>query len=84
MTNEGIKEIYLYAVHARNNGQVNIPVYIFPFKMTDQNFGQYEAKYQDNPQFLDFWANLKKGYDKFAKETKELRVSVDTNGDYLF
>ena len=84
MTNEGIKEIYLYAVHARNNGQSNIPVYIFPFKMTVENFHQYETKYQDHPQLLDFWANLRKGYDKFANEPKEIKVSVDTNGDYLF
>jgi murein L,D-transpeptidase YafK len=33
MTDDKIKEIYLYALHARNNGQKNIPVYIFPFAL---------------------------------------------------
>ena len=35
MTDDKIKEIYLYAIFARNNGQNDIPVYIFPFRMTD-------------------------------------------------
>lgn len=32
MTNELIKEIYLYAIYAKNNGQEKIPVYIFPIQ----------------------------------------------------
>lgn len=34
MTTDKIKEIYMYAVHARNNGQSQIPVYIFPYRMS--------------------------------------------------
>jgi murein L,D-transpeptidase YafK len=44
MTDNFIKEIYLLAVYARNNGQHKIPVYIFPFRMTDQNMTTYKAK----------------------------------------
>jgi len=84
MTNERIKEIYLYAVHAKNNGQINIPVYIFPFRMKDDDFNRYKATYSDNGELIDFWSNLKTGYDKFLKDPKELRVTVDPNGDYLF
>ena len=39
--------IYLYAIHAKNNGQDTIPVYIFPFRMTDQNFKDYKEKYKN-------------------------------------
>lgn len=82
MTDEGIKEIYLYAVHARNNGQSNIPVYIFSFRMTDNNFRQYKGRFNDDPALIEFWSNLKSGYDKFVNENKELRVIVEANGDY--
>ncbi|GHT32563.1 hypothetical protein FACS189434_04590 [Bacteroidia bacterium] len=84
MTNEKIKEIYLYAVYARNNGQKNIPVYIFPFRMTDSNFETYKNRYAQNKELIDFWTNLKTGYDKFFINKKALRITVDATGDYVF
>ena len=76
MTDNFIKEIYLLAVYARNNGQKNIPVYVFPFKMTDQNMIIYNAKYKNNKALLSFWENLKIGYDKFAKDCKQLTIKI--------
>lgn len=84
MTDDKIKEIYLYAVYAKANGQSKIPVYVFPFKMTDQNMAAYKAKNTGNKELLGFWANLKVGYDKFTKEYKELNLSVAENGDYKY
>jgi murein L,D-transpeptidase YafK len=84
MTTEKIKEIYLYAVHARNNGQERIPVYMFPFKMTEENFNRYKIRYQENKELIDFWSNLKKGYDKFLKDYRELKITVNEKGDYNF
>ena len=84
MTDDKIKEIYLYAVFARNNGQSNIPVYIFPFRMTDANFQAYEKRYVQHQTLIDFWTNLKTGYDKFILHKKELKETVDKAGNYLF
>ncbi|MDR0575245.1 MAG: L,D-transpeptidase family protein [Tannerella sp.] len=84
MTDELIKEIYLYAVFAGNNGQSKIPVYIFPFRMTDVNFNAYRQKYKVDRELTAFWTNLKIGYDRFEKEKKALNVSVNKNGDYVF
>ena len=84
MTDDKIKEIYLYAVFARNNGQNDIPVYIFPFRMTDTNFQTYQNRNTRNRELTDFWANLKIGYDKFVSEKKALKVSVDNSGNYQF
>ena len=84
MTDDKIKEIYLYAVFARNNGQNNIPVYIFPFRMTETNFQAYQNQYSQNRELIDFWTNLKIGYDKFVLEKKALKVSVDNSGNYQF
>ena len=44
MTDDKIKEIYLYAINAKNNGQDRIPVYIFPSRITKDKFDEYEAK----------------------------------------
>jgi murein L,D-transpeptidase YafK len=84
MTDKVIKEIYLYTVFAKNNGQNNIPVYIFPFRMTDDNFNTYKRKYNKFQELIAFWENLKTGFDTFEKEKKTLPISVNKNGDYIF
>lgn len=84
MTDDIIKELYVLAVYARNSGQVKIPVYIFPFKMTDQNMVTYRSRYNDDAQLLSFWDNLKIGYDKFTLDKEELNVKVAMNGDYVY
>ena len=84
MTDNKIMEIYLYAIHARNSGQMQIPVYIFPFKMTDKNFNEYKNKYKNNPGLVKFWTNLKVGFDKFNNENKELNILTAKNGNYVF
>ena len=83
MTDDKIKEIYLYAINAKNNGQNRIPFYIYPFRMTDQKFNEHKKKYSDKTELIDFWTNIKLGYDKFEKEKKELIVSISKTGDYI-
>jgi murein L,D-transpeptidase YafK len=84
MTDNNIKEIYLLALYARNNGQMKIPVYIFPFRMTDENMETFRKRYKNNEELLSFWDNLKIGYDKFFREYKALNIIVSENGDYLY
>jgi murein L,D-transpeptidase YafK len=84
MTNDKIKEIYLYAVYAKNNGQNNIPVYVFPFRMNEKNMERYQIFGTFTNETINFWKNLKTGYDMFFKDKKALNISVDKNGDYVF
>lgn len=84
MTDDKIKEIYLLAAYAKNNGQRNIPVYIFPFDMTDKNMKLYEQTYAANDELINFWKNLKTGYDLFHQDGKPLNISILKNGDYAF
>lgn len=82
MTDDKIKEIYLYAIYAKDNGQSKIPVYIFPFKMTDNNFNYYKKIYESS--LIDFWKNIKEGYDIFQNTKKEITIKIDNNGNYIF
>lgn len=84
MTDDGIKEIYLYAVHARNNGQMKIPVYIFPFEMTDTNFEIYCKEYGGTAELIHFWTDLKEGYDIFMRTNRELQFAIAPNGEHVF
>jgi murein L,D-transpeptidase YafK len=84
MSNEMIKEIYLYAVFAKNVGQDDIPVYIFPFVMNEKNMSKFTKKYADNEKLLAFWQNLKEGYDRFFNAKTELKFTVKKGGLYSF
>ena len=84
ITDDLIKELYIYALEAKNNGQENIPVYMFPEQLTDENFAELKAEYAGRKELIKFWANLKEGYDKFQKSPKELSFTIDRTGNYLF
>jgi len=84
MTDNNIMEIYLYAIYARNSGQLKIPVYIFPFEMTDKNLISYKNKYQNYPSLINFWKKLKIGFDKFNTEKMTLNISSDKYGNYIY
>ncbi len=79
LTDEKIKEVYVLAVEARNQGQSAIPVHIFPFKMTATNLKKYVAQY---PQQANFWKTLQKGYLAFEK-TQTLPNISQQKGDYI-
>lgn len=78
ITDDKIKEVYLLANEAKKHGQTDIPVHIFPFKMTDSNIENGKAKYHD------FWKNLKVGYDYFEREKRLFEVKINTNGQYIW
>ena len=80
MTDPAIKEIYLYAVYARNGGQDLIPVYLFPFEMTDERTAAGINKF---PEWKTLWGDLKKGYDFWNKEHRPIHYYIDKKGRYL-
>jgi murein L,D-transpeptidase YafK len=84
MTNDLIQEIYLYAIQACQNGQLKIPVYIFPFKMTKEKMGNHQITFKQDKVLIDFWTNLKMGYDTFEKHKKALTFDVGKKGHYIF
>lgn len=83
VTDDKIKEIYLYALYARDNKQVNIPVYIFPFKMNLENTEKFLNRYNDD-ELISFWRNLQEGYDIFKEHQKELVYETGEKGEYVF
>ncbi len=60
MTDEQVAEIYALGREAFKGGQRDFAVQIFPFRMTPQNLAEHH-----DSEHLDFWRNLKVGYDAF-------------------
>lgn len=72
LTDDKIKEVYVLGVEARNYGQTNIPVNIFPFRMTKANLENHGKKY---PQHVEFWKTLQPGYLYFEQHKALPKVS---------
>src|SRR5690606_27502542 len=81
MTDELMKEIYLYALWAKESGQEKIPVYIFPFEMTNENMEKYKSQVEGST--FSFWQNIQEGYLLFQKNHQELSIQVE-NQKYIF
>ncbi len=79
MTDPFIQEIYVLAVEAINNGQKDIPVHIFPAKMSS---AKMKDLYKNYPQHQKFWENLEIHWDYFEKKKKIGSFVVATNGKY--
>jgi len=60
MTDEAIAEIYALARESFAGGNSVVQMQIFPFRMTPRKL----AAHARNPN-IDFWMNLKEGYDRF-------------------
>ena len=72
MTDEYIEEIYGLVEKALKEGQNDIPIHIFPFKMTKNNLKKYK-----NTEFYSFWIELKPAYDYFEKNKIPPLIGVE-------
>jgi murein L,D-transpeptidase YafK len=71
MTDPVIEEIYLIIDAALNNGQPQVPVHIFPFRMTSARLEKARLAADAN---FDFWRELQTGHDHF--ETKHFPPAI--------
>ena len=78
MTDAIIEEIYTLASAALRQGQPFFRVHVFPFRMDAMRMAA-----ADQSQWLDFWRNLKEGYDWFERSGRPPDVRVQ-RGRYVF
>lgn len=84
ITDTYIKELYILAVEARNSGQSNVPIWIFPSKLDEKGMEYLSLVYSGNTSLISFWENLKTGYDMFEKNKQLPQVNIDKKGHYNF
>ncbi len=71
MTDFRMDEIYAIVESAIISGQSQVPVHIFPFKMTAENMEAHK-----DSKWIGFWENLKEGYDYFEGHHSPPLVTV--------
>lgn len=74
MTNAVIEEIYDLTEAALKAGQEHVPVHVFPFRMTESNLETHKSS-----PWIEFWSNLKDGYDAFERTRRAPRITVCNN-----
>ena len=83
LTDNKIKELYVLAVEATNNGQEKIPVHIFPAKLSEENLLMLKNNSSVVSNYT-LWENLKGVYTDFEQTKKLKPVKVNRNGMYQF
>ncbi|WP_240772625.1 L,D-transpeptidase family protein [Phragmitibacter flavus] len=77
MTDPMVEEIYLLVSEALKAGQKEVPVHVFPFRMTEQRMlaaGGHSSR--------EFWENLREGYELFDRD-REVPVMGVKDGRYV-
>jgi murein L,D-transpeptidase YafK len=71
MTDPAVDDIYRLVSAALQNGQPDVVVHAFPFRMTDMNLRRHAQS-----RWIDFWRDLKPGYDLFEKARRIPAVKI--------
>lgn len=80
--NEAISELYVLALMARERKPAPIPVYIFPCRMEGKVYAALRREAKENAALLQFWEEIRKGYDIFKRYRRPLQIAIDKEGVY--
>ncbi len=84
VTDKQIEDIYLLAMHAKDEGQDFIPVHIFPIQFKNKGSNDYLNRYlKDFPEYTPMANSLKQVYYYFER-TKEIPlILINKKGEYI-
>jgi murein L,D-transpeptidase YafK len=82
ITNERIKELFVWAIEAYNSGQEQIDITIYPAKLTDPIYSGLKTRYSKYKDDISLWADLKKSYDLFEKNKVPPTVKFLSDGTH--
>lgn len=77
---QDMEEVYTLAEAGLEEGQKQIRISVLPFRMTDKRM---DRAWKENSSSLEFWMNLKEGYDFFENVRLPPRVEIES-GRYAF
>jgi murein L,D-transpeptidase YafK len=81
---DGIEEVYLAALDAREAGQARIEVHIFPARMAGPEWDQFAAQeVAARPELGPFWAQLQPGFAFFQRDRQLPPITTSEDGRYF-
>lgn len=82
ITNERIKELFVYCIEAYNSGQAEIDMTIFPARLSVANYSGLIANFSKDKDKISLWADLKVGYDLFNLTRMQPAVKFLPDGSH--
>jgi murein L,D-transpeptidase YafK len=83
MTDDRIRELFVYCVEAYNAGQEEIGLTIFPSRLSDANYTKLVSWYGRYKDDVKLWGDLKKSFDLFNKTKVPPTVKFLQDGNHL-
>jgi murein L,D-transpeptidase YafK len=85
VTDKQIDEIYILAAYARNSGQDDIPVHIYPIRYNNKRSATYLANLEKNDSQLKSFADqLESVYNHFEVTHQLPVIMTSSTGDYVY
>jgi murein L,D-transpeptidase YafK len=82
ITDLRIPTVYILAVEAKDKGQEQIPIHIFPARLTNEKLEELERLYVGNTDFIRLWNSMKPLYAYFEKEQQLPIIKTTSQGFY--
>ncbi|MEI6276089.1 MAG: L,D-transpeptidase family protein [Prolixibacteraceae bacterium] len=82
MTDDRIRELFVYCVEAYNAGQEEIELTIFPARLSDETYSKFKFWYSKYKDDINLWGDLKKSYDLFSNRKVPPTVTFLRDGKH--
>lgn len=82
ITDDKVKELYLYFIEAVNSGQQKVELTIYPSKLDDKSFTKLTSAYSKDRDKTSLWTDLKKSYDYFEQNKVPPAVKILGDGSH--
>jgi murein L,D-transpeptidase YafK len=82
ITNDKIKELFVYCIEAYNSGQEEIGLTIFPAQLNDAKYSGLISRYRKDKDKISLWSDLKKSYDLFEQTKVQPTVKFLPDGTH--
>ncbi len=83
MTDDRIRELFVYCIEAYNAGQEEIGLTIFPSRLSDATYAKLVTRYSRYKDDVKLWGDLKKSYDLFNLTKVPPAVKFLLDGSHL-
>ena len=84
ITDKQIEDLYVLAMHAKNQGQDFIPVHIFPIHFKNKGSNDYLTRYlKDFPEYTNMVSSMRSVYSYFDRHKEIPLIMVNGKGDYV-
>jgi len=84
ITDDQIMELYVIVLDTVTAGSGDVPVHIFPMRMTGDPYKTLLNQYKGSAKHLAFWENILQGYTLFEETSIPPGVSVNSEGLYCY